>query len=218
MKGLLRNNFYASRSNTKCFLGIMLCFGVFALIVDNVIPSLLIGYTYISIVGFPVLTVSALRKDSACKWAQYKLTAPVKRADIIKSYYITHLAALFVGMFLSAVVVSMSVLLHGFPFDRNIDVLLLFMSGISVSLFMGAFFYPLFYLNGEERGEVTLLISLGCAIVIFMVLISLVNRLLPSPASTMQIIFSAAGMTMLAVCCFAASFPYACGIFRKKQY
>ena len=217
MKGLLRNNYYASRSTTGYFLVIMVCFGVFAILVDNVNSSFLIRYMLIGIVGFPVLTVSALQRDSACKWAKYKLTAPVKRVDIIKSYYITHLAALFVGVALAAVVVSMHVLLHGFPFDRNTDVLMLFTAGIDVGLFMGTFFYPLFYVNGEERGEVTLLTSLICAILIFMVLISFINRLFPSP-TTAQLIFIAAGLTMLAACCFVSSFPFACGIFRKKQY
>ncbi len=43
MKGLLKNNFYATLSNVKVFFVVMLLLGVFVVAMDNKIPSLIIG-------------------------------------------------------------------------------------------------------------------------------------------------------------------------------
>ena len=61
--------------------------------------------------------------STARKWGKYKLTAPVKRADIVKSYFINQLIWLFVGMIFAGVGPGLSWLLYGCPFDQNIDAL-----------------------------------------------------------------------------------------------
>ena len=48
MKGLLKNNFYATLSNAKVFAAIMLLLGIFVVAMDNKIPSLIIGYMSVS--------------------------------------------------------------------------------------------------------------------------------------------------------------------------
>ena len=73
----------------------------------------------------------------------------VKRADIVKSYFINQLIWLFVGMIFAGIGLGLSWLLHGCPFDRSIDAFMVFFTGISISLFAGAIFFPLFYLGGE---------------------------------------------------------------------
>lgn len=157
MRGLLINNYYAVRANAKVFSGFMLLLGLFAAAVIS--QSLLIGYIFLAVIGFSVNMSSSLRKEFISKWGKYKLTAPVRRADIVKSHFISQLIWLFVGMAFAGAVVGLSWLLHGFPFDRNTDILLLFAAGVGISLLMVAIFFPLFYLTGEERSEVVLGIS-----------------------------------------------------------
>ena len=212
MRGLLINNYYAVRANAKVFSGFMLLLGLFAAAVIS--QSLLIGYIFLAVIGFSVNMSSSLRKEFISKWGKYKLTAPVRRADIVKSHFIW----LFVGMAFAGAVVGLSWLLHGFPFDRNTDILLLFAAGVGISLLMVAIFFPLFYLTGEERSEVVLGISLLAAILIFMGLVSLINLYFGTEPAVWQVITSALILLLCSAAAFAVSYPLAVVIFREKEY
>ena len=85
MKGLLKNNYFAVRSNAKAFSVFMLLLGIFVVAVIS--PSLLMGYALLGMIGFSLNAIAGLRKESSTKWSKYKLTAPVKRSDIVKSYF-----------------------------------------------------------------------------------------------------------------------------------
>ena len=89
MKGLLKNNFYATLSNAKVFAAIMLLLGIFVVAMDNKIPSLIIGYMLLAMIGFSLNSIASLRKESATKWSKYKLTTPVKRSAIVQSYFLS---------------------------------------------------------------------------------------------------------------------------------
>ena len=91
MKGLLKNNFYATLSNAKVFAAIMLLLGIFVVAMDNKIPSLIIGYMLLAMIGFSLNSIASLRKESATKWSKYKLTTPVKRSAIVQSYFLSFL-------------------------------------------------------------------------------------------------------------------------------
>ena len=148
MKGLLKNNFYAVRSSAKTFSIFMLLLGAFVTVVVS--QQLLLFYMLLGIIGFSINAIASIGKDYVSKVGKYKLTAPVKRADIVKSYFINQLIWLFVGMIFAGIGLGLSWLLHGCPFDQNMDALMVFFVGVSISLFAGAIFFPLFYLCGEE--------------------------------------------------------------------
>lgn len=137
--------------------------------------------------GFSLTAVASLRKENATNWNKYKLKAPVKRSDIVKSHFINLILWLVAGMGFAGIAVALSVMLHGFPFNRNTSIFMLFVVGIGISLFMGAVFFPLFYLGGEERNEVFLVISLLCGVAIIMGLTALINTLFPN-MTTLQLI------------------------------
>ncbi len=158
----------------------MLLLGVFVVAMDNKIPSLIIGYMLLAMIGFSLNSIAILRKESATKWSKYKLTAPVKRSAIVQNYFLNLLLWMIVGMIFAGIGVALSIMLHGFPFDRNTDVFMLFVADIGISLFMGAIFFPLFYLGGEERNEVFLVISVLCGIGLVMGLTTLINTLFPA--------------------------------------
>ena len=218
MKGLLKNNFYATLSNVKVFAIVMLLLGIFAVAMDNKIPSLMIGYMLSGMIGFSFHSIAGLRKESATKWSKYKLTAPVKRSAIVQSYFWSLLLWLTAGIVFAGIGVALSIMLHGFPFDKSTDILMLFVAGIAISLFMGAIFFPLFYLGGEERNEVFLIISLLCSIGIFMGLTAFINTLFPTPMTTTQII--SGGMIILAsaLLVFILSCPLTVCVYHKKEY
>lgn len=214
MKGLLRNNFFAARSNAKVFSGFLLLLGIFVIAVIS--QPLLFGYVMLGMVGFSVNAITSMKKEFVSKWGKYKLTLPVKRADIVKSYFISQLIWLFVGTLFAGTGVCLSWLLHGCPFDRGVDVISLFVFGISVSLFSGAFFFPLFYLGGEERSEVFLVISLLCAVGINLGIVSLINLYL-EPGLT-AILFGAAVLLICSFSAFIISYPLTVHIYNGKEY
>lgn len=218
MKGLFRNNFYATLPNAKVFSGIMLFLGIFVVAMDNKIPSLIIGYMLTAIIGFPFIALDGLRREGFGKWSKYKLTTPVKRSDIVKSYYISQLLWLIIGMVFAGIGVTLSVLLHGFPFDKNTDIFMMYVMGIGISLFMEAIFFPLFYFGGEERNAVFLIISLLCGIFIIIGLSTLVNTFFPAPMTTLQLVLTGVFILVCAILAFTLSIPITTGIFKKKEY
>lgn len=217
MKGLLKNNFYAAISNVKVFSIVMFLLGVFVVAMSNKNPSLIIGYMLLSMVGFSLNSIASLRKESATKWSKYKLTTPVKRSAIVQSYFLSLLMWLSVGVIFAGIGAALSIMLHGFPFDRNEDIFLLFVAGIGISLFMGAIFFPLFYLGGEERNEVFLVISVLCGIGLVMGLTIFVNTLFPAPMVTLQVILSGVIILASALLMFVFSYPLTTYIYYKRE-
>ena len=209
MKGLLKNNFFAVYANVKVFSIFMFFLGVFVVAVIS--QPLLFGYALLGTVGF-----SANAITSISKWGKYKLTLPVKRADIIKSYFLSQLIWLLVGMLLGGISVSLSWLLHGCPFDNAIDAITLFAFGVSMNLFTGAFFFPLFYLGGEERSEAFLVISLLSAVGVALGISSLINFYLEPGLAT--ILLGSAILLICSVLTFILSYPLTVSIYNKKEY
>ena len=106
MKGLLKNNFLTVYSNAKVFSIFMLILGLFVVAVIS--QPLLIGYVLLSMVGFSVNAITSIKKEFISKWGKYKLTLPVKRAAIVKSYFISQLIWLLVGILYAGIFISLS--------------------------------------------------------------------------------------------------------------
>ncbi len=214
MKGLLKNNFWAVCSGAKTFLIFMLMFGIF--VVTVISQPLLIGYVLLGMVGFSINTAAGIKKEFTSKWGKYKLTLPIKRAAIVKSYFISQLLWLFVGALFAVLSISLSWLLHGCPFDNSIDTISIFALGISISLFTCSFFFPLFYLGGEERSDAFLIISLLCGVGIALVIISTLNYCLAPGLTTILL-----GNAILLICSlsvYALSYLLTVNIYSKKEY
>ena len=214
MKGLLKNNLYATIPNAKVFSAFMFLSGAFVVAVTS--QQLLIGYMMVGIIGFSVNAMMVVKNEFASKWGKYKLTTPVKRADIIKSYFINMLIWLLVGVSVAGIALSLSWILHGCPFDQPLDILTLFALGISLSLFMGGMFFPLFCLSSAERSDVFLIIAFLCALGIELVIVTASNELLEPGIQTILL-----GAVMLLICSlsvFCISYPLTVGIFKRKEY
>lgn len=214
MKGLLKNNFYAVSANVKVFSFFMILLGVFVAAVIS--QPLLIGYVLLGMVGFSVNAISSIKKEFVSKWGKYKLMLPVRRADIVKSYFVSQLLWLLVGILFAGAGVGLSWLLHGCPFDSGIDSLSIFALGIGVSLLTGAFFFPLFYLGGEERSEVFLVISLLSAVGVSFGIVSAVNYYCAPGITT--ILLGAAALIVCSAAVFLFSYPLTVKIYSGKEY
>lgn len=217
MKGLIRNNFYASLSNIKLFSIIILLLGVFVAAMDNKIPTLLINYTLISMCGFSFNAVSSIGKENTAKWGKYKLTFPVTRAAIVKSYYVNHIIWCLTGLAFALVCSGCSILLHGFPVLDATDFLMMYTASFGISLLLGAIFFPMYFLAGEERREAVVIISMLFAILLLLGFITLINHFF-APLGAFQLIAAALLLTLVSLCIFVLSFPLAVYIFMRKEY
>lgn len=214
MKGLLKNNFYATLSGAKILAIVMVLSGAF--IVAVISQSLLIGYIVLGIISFSGIAISVVRDEFSSKWGKYKLTLPVKRAQIVKSQFLNQLFWMAVGILFAITVTALSWLLHGSPFDIPFDIVTTFALGISMSLFMGAVFFPLFYLNGEEKGNIFFALSLLCAFLADYAIISLINYFIESGVRNLLLgILALLGCSTMA---FILSYPLTVSIFKHKEY
>lgn len=201
MKGLLRDNFYAAYANEKVFMGIMFLSGIVAAVAHPNGNILIRNYMLCCLVGSAFVALESLYKDSSCRWERYKVTLPVTRADIVKSCYAGQLFWMLVGILFAGAAFGLSMLLHGYPFDLPTDILLIAILGMGIDLFMGAFFFPMLYLCGEEKKEVLLVIGCICAGSVTGGLIMLLNFLFKPKMTSAEIIL--AGVIVL-VCAMAA--------------
>ncbi|HJC25069.1 MAG TPA: ABC-2 transporter permease [Candidatus Eisenbergiella merdavium] len=217
MSGLLKNNFYTALSNARIFLAVMLFMSV-CVVWSNDAQAFVMGYMLLGMTGFSVIPMAGIRKESASRWSRYKLTAPVKRKDIVKSYYVSQLLWLSAGVLLTGMGVGLSILLHGVPFDRNIDILMLFAVGTGLSLFAGAVFFPLYCFWGEERSEIALAFSLLGAAGLLAWLTAGINSLFGPHMSTAQIILGAAMVFVCALLTFFLSCPLTAFLFQRKEF
>ena len=216
MKGLLKNNFYAVRSSAAIFSMFMLIAGTIVTVIDR--QQFLLMYLLLGMIGFSMSAIAGIGRDDTSKWAKYKLTTPVKRGTIVKSYYIHLLIWLFVGMIFAGLVMGLTWLLHGCPFDRNLDAVLIFAVGMSISLLAGAIFFPLFYFGGAERSGVFLVVSLLCAVGIVMGITAIINTAFGPNMSSVQILLWTVIMLVGSVVVLAASYPVTTMIFKRKEY
>lgn len=214
MKGLLRNNFIGVCANARIFSVFMFLFTVFVIAVVS--QSAQISYAMIGMTGFSYNALAVVKNEYVSKWGKYKLTLPVKRADIVKSLFLNYLIWLLIGTLFVGTGISLSWFIHGCAFDQPVDILSMFALGISMSLFMGAVFFPLFFSGGEERSEVFLVISVLCALGMALGLVSVLNELL-EPGLT-AILSGAAALTGCSLLLFLVSYPLTVGIFRRKEY
>ncbi len=203
MKGLFKNNFLAVWTNAKIFLLFMFAMGIVVTIIPN--QTWQMYFIIIGIAGLAVNAATVIENEFSSKWGKYKLILPVKRIDIVKSLYINHLLWIMIGVFFVGIIIALSYLLHGVPFEQFEGISGVVVIGISISLTMGAIFIPMIYLAGEDKTIVFLIISLLCAVGIAAMLFNIP-------------LFGTFILIGCSILLFIVSFPLTVSIFKKKEY
>jgi hypothetical protein len=150
MKGLLKNNYFATLDNAKAITALMVLLCALGIVMKN--QMLLISFTMFCMVGFSLISLVGSLKERGFKWDKYKLSMPVRRAEIVRSYFLSLLIWLVFGMLLAGSGIGLSLVFRGFLFDKPTDVFNLYVGGIGVSLFAGAIFFRCIA-HREERKE-----------------------------------------------------------------
>ncbi|MDE6312942.1 MAG: ABC-2 transporter permease [Lachnospiraceae bacterium] len=164
MAGLIKNNFYSILGNLKLFLGFFFIMAVGFFITGNAILFICL-YVIVGL-GMALISVSGLGKEAASKWSMYKLSFPVKRKEIVKSFYVSHGVWTLLDVFLTMIVFALAVLFHGnqyFDLGLRDAIVLLTASGV-VALMVGAIYCPLFHFWGADKAEILMVLSLAGAV------------------------------------------------------
>lgn len=111
MKGLLKNNFIGVIENLKLLFPLAIIFGIIVSITGN--ASLLSIYSLSITPILLLLVVLCMRKETLSKWDKYKISLPVRRNDIVKSYYTIHLCWCIGGMAIVTFFMFLTVIIHG---------------------------------------------------------------------------------------------------------
>lgn len=111
MKGLLKNNFMGVLENIKILIPLVLLFGILVSATGS--ASLLGIFSSTLTPALLVLVVLCLRKESLSKWYKYKISLPVKRNQIVQSYYISHVCWCVAGMIVVTIFMTITILIHG---------------------------------------------------------------------------------------------------------
>ena len=217
MKGLLKSNYFATIVNAKVITVIMASLCTLSIVIKSQI--LLISFVLLSMIGFAVISLASIRKETNSKWGKYKLTLPIKRAAIVQSYYLSLVFWLLWGIFIAGIGIALSILLRGFLFDKNTDIINLYVAGIGISLFMGAIFFPLFHWQGgEEKSEAFLAISLILGTGMMIGVSTVINSLFTKPMTTLQTINADILILLWAILVFVFSCLLTIHIYRKRDY
>ena len=181
----------------------MFAMGIVVTIIPN--QTWQMYFIIIGIAGLAVNAATVIENEFSSKWGKYKLILLVKRIDIVKSLYINHLLWIMIGVFFVGIIIALSYLLHGVPFEQFEGISGVVVIGISISLTMGAIFIPMIYLAGEDKTIVFLIISLLCAVGIAAMLFNIP-------------LFGSFILIGCSILLFIVSFPLTVSIFKKKEY
>lgn len=221
MKGLIRNHFYSIKDGMKWLAVIFLFTGIPAATVLE--ESYLLILACILVMDAPAIYyLSVLCRESQTGFRKYILSSPVTRKEIIKSNYMTQLLLLIAGVLAAGLLIALSVLVRGFAFDMNTDTYGVFGLGLCIHFILGAVFYPLYYLERNEKKELLLGLSIVLSLVIPGILIWFMDSILypalklnTNDSSTYLV--SMAYLVLAGLLAIVLSFPVTVRIFYKRS-
>lgn len=219
MSGLLKNNFYGIWGNMRIATFFLLIFGILLAVTGN--ATILSMFTLMAAPVISILVISSMRKESVSKWTKYKLTLPVRRRDIVISQYLSHLLWVCAGIILAIIFMALTLFIHGniYFYYGFRDALTLVLGGAVLAVLIGEIAYPLYYLWGEEKTEVILVLSVIGAVCIILG-ISLAVNFLVGDAGVSDTVYYISLILILIITAMAEiiSYTLTVRIFERKEY
>lgn len=219
MKGLLRNSYYGAIRSALVLLVAVFAVGLALLIIGS--PTLLTLIVILSAAAACFVAISSFRREASTKWSKYELTTPVRRKDIVKTQYISHVSWVACGIIISVIFVTLAVVLHGnghFFYELR-DPLALFVFSTGTAVFMGALFYPITYFMGADKNEAMMIISLLGAVGLSFGITWLLNVAYGfKKLSDLEFYFSISVYMAVVIVFFIVSYYISTFIYNRKEY
>ncbi len=219
MIGLLKNNFYAVIENIKLIFMLVLLLGVITFITGN--ANLINIFSLFSTPTISILTFLCLRKECSSKWNKYKLCMPVKKSDIVKSQYFSHILWSCIGVITVSIFLAITIAIHGnkYFYYGFRDAITLILGGGIISLLIGSISYPLYYVLDYEKTEAIAIISTVISLVFIIGISILINIFFGcGNVSDIQYYTSLFVILILTFIILLTSYKIAVSIYSKKEY
>jgi len=192
-RGLLMYSFYSARGNIGVAILVALAMGVTLLITGNTtVYTFFVG----AAIGVPpYLIMIKMGAKNQLQWEKYQVSMPVKRKNMVASFYLSILIAAIFGLLLCGIILGVGSILH----ESIVEVITETAFGqvstvFGMVLLMGGLLLPIGSTKvAESRGEAFFSICLGLAIAIMFLISWVGGRAEISPAimSLSQVIISA---------------------------
>lgn len=156
--------------NIKISSLITLLMAVLSFFTNDSIASIAIS---IIIFIFPCNIVSSIQTDEISNWNKFQLTAPIRRNQIVLAKYFTYLGMVLLGVCFSLLIVT--ILLFFKPEYAFREFAYPIFYGISLSLFTGAFLFPIILFVGALKSEIVTIVSAILSITLILLIWGIVN-------------------------------------------
>lgn len=217
MKGLLRSLFYSAADNLRVAMVLVAAAGVVLVasgsttllnVLPLVVPPLL-----------ALVAIGALRREGASKWPRYQLTLPVRRRDIVRSRYLSHLFWSLAGTLAAALLLAMTLAVHGdhyFYYGLR-DALTLVLGGGVLALLIGAIAYPLLQRLGTERLEAVFAVSVAGAVALVLGMSLVINLVAAGDVNDSLYYGSLVAIVGLTALLYIASYNFTALCFTRQD-
>ena len=177
VRGLVNYIFQAAKGNLIICLLLTGALATALLISGQVV---IIGFFIMTAVGsFPYMVMMGMGGKNANKWERFQITMPIRRKDMVNSFYVSILLATVAGIPLVAIVAVIIPILHVdmFEYGAFLTFANLTIRFFSIPLLMSGLLFPSANTKaGEGRGEALFTICLIVAVGNTLLMTWLVNR------------------------------------------
>jgi ABC-2 type transport system permease protein len=146
MKGLILKDLYVVRKYALMVFGIIAIF------------SFASTFSVFTAVFCVALAMNAFAYDNICKWDQYATSLPISRKTLVLSKYITTFLFMIGCIFVQAIMLFLSSLIHHTAFSVDSLLPLALLSGMT--LISNSIFLPLIFKFGTEKARIVFIIAI----------------------------------------------------------
>jgi len=211
-KGLLMYAFYSVRRNISIALLLVLTLGAALLITGNV--TVYTFFVFVAILAFPYLIIVSMGAKNALKWEKYRISMPIKRGNLVASFYLSVLIATIVGLLVCGVILGISMLLHDDLLHHVIKTAFVQLSySFGVVFLMTGLLLPIASTKfGEGRGEAFFTVCFFIAVAVMLLISWAGGRAELSPLAI------SLAQAVTAVVAFVVSYPITNRIYEKMDF
>lgn len=176
MKGLIRNSFYSMENNIKLSLVLSLVLVLTALFLkkqENI--SLINMLISVQIFVFIANIGTSLHADEVSKWNKFQRTLPVSKASVIFARYLSFSSLILMGLVCSMLTGILA--LSRIPSLHVQDLLWGYGYGLTLSILVACFMYPVMLQFGTEKNELILILCAFITISLMLLIAFLLSPL-----------------------------------------
>lgn len=216
MKNIVYNNI--KLMGLKWYM-VLLLYVVIAIVSVTVnLTSFFIPIIYLLTGLFPLLFIANHTRNNGSNWKKLELVMPFTRKKIVISNYVTFLLSVFLGVTFG-IIFTLGQISRSFLIWET-DYFSLVLLGVGIIISMYTFFYPLLLYTGEDKAELSLMISLFLCVLPLRLFMEIVTRVMDLDNITQLHNYGMFYIMFLSIVllCFVISCGIAIQLFNNKEF